>query len=147
MTHRLHNLQEGEEASQNERLVDEIFNLNLRYLHCKTAIHLSQQLTMLVALIYMLGCATQSNSDSSSSQVTPVQYYCENDLRLSVQFSAEQAMLTILPSEQTSQLHRQISASGFFYGDDNLSIRGKGTELTLVQKELTAVCRSVIKRK
>ena len=65
-----------------------------------------QYLALGLVLANLPGCAPQNKSSVSSSYSEPVQYLCENDLRLSVLFSPEQALVSIFPNEQTIQLNR-----------------------------------------
>lgn len=88
--------------------------------------------TAWAAVLSLLGTACASTPDGASHPLArEVAFDCSHGESLSVRFQPAQGVAVLLRHGSAVELPQQPSASGFLYSNGPITLRGKGTDLTV----------------
>lgn len=85
--------------------------------------------TVAIAGVLAAACGPTPPASDDTAAAREVVFSCDNGESLTVRFLQEQEIATLIRGEDSVDLPRQPSASGFMYSDGSTTIRGKGDEL------------------
>lgn len=84
----------------------------------------------LSALLLLSGCASQSQAIGDSQDVV-ADFRCATGEQITVRFLAQQEAAILTRHGENIELRQQPAASGFWYTNGPISVRGKGDDLSL----------------
>jgi len=84
----------------------------------------------LMAMLLLLGCSTAPLKEEAHTE-PPVRFDCGNHGTVEARFVPEKDTALLSFGGRQATLKRRPAASGFWYTDGRISIRGKGDELML----------------
>ncbi|WP_158970145.1 MliC family protein [Paraglaciecola sp. L3A3] len=97
---------------------------------------------LLIVSMVLTACG-QSTEMTSEQEYYEVTYDCERGQPILVHFYKEQELAELIREGQVTELKQEPSASGYYYTNMKVSIRGKGNELTLEIGRMAAItCRA-----
>src|SRR5690606_18819244 len=91
-----------------------------------------QMTTRLFVLMLLLlsGCATQVNTTGDEKD-SVVGFHCANGEQVMIRFLTGSEVAILTRNGESIELRQQPAASGFWYTNGPISIRGKGNDLDL----------------
>jgi membrane-bound inhibitor of C-type lysozyme len=90
-----------------------------------------------VALM-LAGCAG-SEKLPTMKDYTEVSYLCERGSSVLVRFYEDQGLAVLVRNDEEFELQQESAASGFFYTNMKVSIRGKGEEISIEIGRMAAI--------
>ncbi|MEI6895744.1 MAG: MliC family protein [Colwellia sp.] len=85
--------------------------------------------TIIVPLL-LIACTHSENLPSTQSY-NEISYVCERGKPVLVRYYKNEELAVLIREEQTIELHQEPTASGFLYSNMKVSIRGKGSNISI----------------
>ncbi|MDU0354485.1 MliC family protein [Paraglaciecola aquimarina] len=92
---------------------------------------MSTVFSVVFVLVVLNACQQPAGENTTQDDFNEVTFACERGKSIVVRFSLNSELAMLFDNNQVAELTQKPSASGYFYTNNKISIRGKGDALQL----------------